>query len=159
MPQFTVSHLQDDRLEEILPLLRMAAPLATAGRWRDFVRWTASNDGGILAAVAGDGRPHGIAAYRIEESLIHGRTMRVDPMVTFEINRSAPVRAALCEALERLARARGCDGLAVAAASRGYADPQSPKAGAWASMAFKLDSVVLVKRLEPPRSTSAHVAQ
>lgn len=159
MSRFTVIHLQEERLDQTLPLVRMAAPLVTAERWRAFAAWLTGNGGGILAAFAGDERPHGIAAYRTEESPIHGRTLRVEPMVTFEINRSAPARAALCQALQLLALAKGCDCISIAAASRGYADPQCPKADSWAVLEFELDSVALVKRLEPPRPAPAVLAR
>lgn len=153
MTRFTVIHLQEDQLDQTLPLVRMAAPLVTGERWRRFARALADHGGGILAALAGDGRPHGVAAYRTEESLIHGSVLRVEPMVTFEINRSAPARAALCQGLELLALARGCDTVTIAAGSRGYADLQGTKAQAWASLGLELASVALAKRVdkaEPP---------
>lgn len=155
MSRFTVVHLREDRLDETLPLVRTAAPLVTAERWRRFARSLRDSDGGLLAAFDGDGRAHGVAAYRLEESLVHGRTLRVEPMVTFELSRSAPARAALCRALEFLALAKVCDSLIISAPSRGYADPQSPKAGAWASLDFDLASVALVKRLAPRRPAAA----
>lgn len=157
MSRFTVMHLQESRFDETLPLVRMSAPLVTLERWRQFTRWLCDNGGGVLAAFAGDGRPHGIAAYRADESLIHGRTLQVEPMVTFEINRSAPARATLCEALELLAAAKGCDSLIIATGSRGYADPQCAKAVAWASLGLEIVSVALAKRLNPVRSTSPAV--
>ena len=155
MSRFTVVHLHENRLDEALPLVRTAAPLVTAERWRQFSRSLRDSDGGILAAFAGDGRAHGVAAYRLEESLVHGRTLRVEPMVTFELSRSARARAALCQALELLALAKGCDSLIISTASRGYADPQSPKTGAWATLEFDLASVALVKRLAPRRPAAA----
>lgn len=149
MTGFTVVHLEEDRLDHTLPLVRMAAPLATAERWRQFARQRTENGGGILAAFAGDGRPHGIAAYLAEECLNEGRTLHVEPMVTFEINRSAPARAALCQALELLALAQRCDSLRIVTAGRGYADARSAKARAWASLGLDLGSIGFVKRLAP----------
>ncbi|MGZ8286187.1 MAG: hypothetical protein ACXW27_08750 [Allosphingosinicella sp.] len=155
MARFTVIHLQESRLDETLPLVRTAAPLVTAERWRQFARSLRDSGGGILAAFAGDGPAHGVAAYRLEESLVHGRTLRVEPMITFELSRSAPARAALCRALELLALDKECDSLIVSAASRGYADPKSPKTGAWATLDFDLASVALVKRLAPRQPAAA----
>ena len=147
MSRFMVIHLQEDRLDQALPLARMAAPLLTPEHWREFVRLLAKDDGGILAAIAGDGRTHGVAAYRIQQGLTYGRALRVEPMVTFEISRSAPARTALCDALELLALAKACDSLVIATSSRGYASPVSAKAAAWAPLGFDLASVELVKRL------------
>jgi hypothetical protein len=114
-------------------------------------------EGGVLAALAGDGRPHGIAAFRIEQGLVHGRTLKVEPMVTFEINRSSPVRAALCETLELLAVARRCETLLIANPCRGYADPAGAKAAAWAELGFELATVNLARRLVPVQATGLAV--
>ena len=149
MSQFTVIHLQRDRLDEALPLVRMAAPTATADQWRKFVGWLGRNDGGVLAAFAGDGRPHGIAAFRTEESLSLGRALHVEPMVTFELSRSAPARTALCQALELLAVARKCDNLVIVTGSRGYINAHCQKAAGWADLGLNITSVALTKPLEP----------
>ena len=149
MPRFTVIQVGADRLDSTLPLVRMAAPLTSARQWRRYVESLSAGGGGLLAAFARDTRPHGIAAYRIEDDLAHGRTLRVEPMVTFEINRSAPARTALCAALERLARAQGCACLTIATGSRGFADLHGMKAEAWAPLGFELGSVSLIKRLVP----------
>ena len=157
MHRFTVIHLQEREFDQALPLVRMAAPMATAERCREFACWLTANCGGIIAAFSGDERPHGIAAYRTEESLVHGLTLKVEPMVTFEINRSAPVRAALCQALELLGMAKGCERLLISTASRGYAESHSAKAGAWARLDFDLVSVDLAKRLEPRGRGAANI--
>jgi hypothetical protein len=151
---FTVIHLQENRLDETLPLVRMAAPLLSLERWQEFARWVTGNGGGILAAFVGEGRLHGIAAYRTEENLIQGRTLHVEPMVTFELDRSAPARTALCQALELLALARGCNILTIVTGSRGYANPNCLKAGAWAPLGFATASVALSKRVHAMRSAS-----
>ena len=158
MNRFTVTHLPEDRYNEALPLVRMAAPWTTAQSWRDFVRTLFAGTGGILAGFASDGRPHGIAAYCPDSSLLHGKVLRVEPLVTFEVNRAAPVRAALCEALEQLARAKGCEAILIAAASRGYAGIAGPKAITWGALGFEIRSVELVKRLttSPSAAEVAH---
>ena len=149
MTRFTVTHLPEDRFDVALPLVRMAAPLTTAQTWREFVRTLFAGTGGILAAFAGDGRPHGIAGYCPDVSLLHGKMLRVEPLVTFEISDSAPVRAALCEGLELLARAKGCSAIIISAASRGLVDLQNSKMRGWDSLGFGIASVDLVKRVEP----------
>ena len=158
MPRFSVIHLPLDRIDETLPIVRMAAPLLTAERWRRFARILDNCSGGTLAAVDGNGRPHGLAAYWVDESLVHGRVLRVEPMVTFEISGSAPVRAALCEALELLAQTKSCDSLVISTGSRGYADGDGEKARGWARLGLELAAVSLVKRLpaRPPSSPLHH---
>src|SRR5687768_4777486 len=99
MSRFTVIHLPEERLEETLPLVRLAAPLVTIEGWRSYGRFLREGGGDVLAAYAADGRAHGIAGYAIEESLTEGRTLRIQPMVTFELGPTAPARAALCQAL------------------------------------------------------------
>ena len=159
MTRFTVIHVGEDRIDETLPLVRMAAPLLSAERWRWCVGEAGRRGGGVLAAFAADGRPHGLAVYRTEESLIDGRMLRVEPIITFEINQSAPARSALCEALELLALAKGCDSLMVVTASRGYADPNCAKADAWARVGMDLACVGLVKRLDPAPSPALAAAR
>ncbi len=153
MSQFTVIHLQADRFDEAFPLVRMSAPNASLDQWRHFAGQLRTKDGGVLAALACDGRPHGLAVFRMEDGLGQGRTLKVEPMVTFELNRSAPVRSALCQALELLAGARGCETLVIAATSRGYANPNGSKAAAWAEFGLELTSVILTKRLIPAPAT------
>ena len=159
MGQFSLIHLEGDRLDEALPIVRMTAPMVTSARWRRYARYLAENDGGILAAFAGDGNPHGIAGYCVQKSLTEGRTLHVEPMVTCEISQSAPVRAALCEALETIASTKGCESLRIVAGSRGFVDAWSIKADNWASLDMELMSVALVKciepRLRPKRSSKA----
>lgn len=149
MPHFTIVNLQEDRYDVALPLVRMAAPLTTLQSWRAFVRTLFAGTGGIFAAIASDGRPHGIAAYCPDHALLHGRVLRVEPLVTFELHRSAPVRGALCGALETAARAKGCGTIMISTGHRGYADIQGPKAAAWAALGFEIASVHLIRRLDP----------
>lgn len=158
MSQFTVIHLQGDRLDEALPLVRMAAPTATVDQWRHFVGWLGRNDGGVLAAFAGDGRPHGIAAFRPEESLSLGRVLHVEPMVTFELSRSAPARTALCQALELLAVARAYENLVIVTGGRGYVNPHCQKAASWAGLGLDMTSVALAKPLRPSATQTPHLS-
>lgn len=150
--RFTAIHLSPTKLDEALPLARMAAPMLTAERWRRFAHILDTCSGGVLAAFADDGRPHGFAAYWVDDSLVHGRVLRVEPMVTFEIARAAPVRATLCRALEALATAKSCERLVISTASRGYADTQGAKSRAWASLGMEIGAVSLVKRIEARES-------
>ncbi|MGQ0589990.1 MAG: hypothetical protein ACT4N8_10755 [Sphingosinicella sp.] len=147
MTQFTVTHLDDDRLNEAYPLVRAAAPNVGPAQWRDYAGWLRWADGGVLAAFAAGSTLHGIAAYCRDDSLRYGRSLRVDMIVTFELGRTSPVRVALCEALEQLAREKHCDSLAVVMPSRGYSDPVGAKSEGWSALGFTLDSVCFRKAL------------
>lgn len=152
MPDFTVTHLDDDQLGEAYALVRAAAPDVSAERWHGFARMLRARDGGVLGAFAGDSTLHGIAAYRPETCLRGGLTLNVDALVTFELNRASPARAALCRALDLLGHALGCASVTVTMPGRGYADPASARARGWAGLGLALDSVVFKKNLAPTLS-------
>jgi hypothetical protein len=150
MTQFTVVNLPEDKYDVALPLVRMSAPLTTLHHWREFVRTLFAGTGGILGAFAADDRPLGIAAYCPDHTLLHGRVLRVEPLVTFEVNRAAPVRSALCETLEALARDKACEAIILSTGSRGLVDANGPKSAGWTGLGFDLASVDLVKRVDRP---------
>ena len=147
MVRFSVKHLQQDQFDAVYPLVRIAAPHLEADDWRHFARRLIAGEGGVLTVSAGDDQPHGVAIYRVDYSLRHGRTLEVELIVTFELKRQAPARAALCEMLELIALARDCNTLSLATASKGYAVVQSPKAEPWAALGLDVDSVVFTKCL------------
>ena len=147
MVWFSVKHLQEDQFDLVYPLVRIAAPQLEVDDWRHFARRLMAGDGGILTVSAGDERPYGVAVYRVDYSLRHGRTLQVELIVTFELKRQAPARAALCEMLELIALAKDCETLMLITASKGYAASNSPKADLWATLGLDVDSVVFTKRL------------
>jgi hypothetical protein len=67
----------------------------------------------VLVARAADGSIHGLATYESVERPDGGRLLGVGKLITFELNRKEPVRHALCEALDLLARGGGFDGVAL----------------------------------------------
>jgi GNAT superfamily N-acetyltransferase len=64
----------------------------------------------ILAAWRGD-VPIGLAGYRVEENLIHGRFIYVDDLVTIEAKRRSGVGARLLDAVAEEGRKLGCNRL------------------------------------------------
>ncbi len=64
----------------------------------------------ILAAWRGD-VPIGLAGYRVEENLIHGRFIYVDDLVTVEADRRSGIGARLLHAVAEEGRKLGCDRL------------------------------------------------
>ena len=150
MTSFTVTHLDAAAMADAYPMVRAAAGEVSAEQWRRYAEWLRNAQGGVLGAFAPDARLHGIAAYCRDDELRHGRTLRVDTIVTFELSCSAPARRALCQALEVLARERHCDRLTLALPSRGFADATSAKAASWSRLGFEVDSVMLSKKLDEP---------
>ena len=89
----------------------------------------------------------GVLSYRLGERMRHGLVLALDDFVTFELSQSAPGRASLLEAAEKLGRDLGCTGLELRIGAKGLADPKAPKAQGWAALGLELDSIVLVKPL------------
>ena len=147
MVWLSVKHLQEDQFDAVYPLVRIAAPQLEADDWRHFARRLMAGEGGVLTVSAGDERPYGVAVYRIDYSLRHGRTLQIELIVTFELKCQAPARAALCEMLELIALAKDCETLMLVTDSKGYAASHSPKADHWASLGLDVDSVIFTKRL------------
>ena len=148
MPRFTVSRLETEQIAEAFPLVRMAVPGIAPDGWSRYAANLAAAGGAMLGVFAGDSTLHGIGVYRIEDSL-RGRRLAVDAIVTFELNRAAPARAALVDALEGEAVRCGCASLALTLPAKGYVDTGSAKAQAWLDDGFAFDSVVVARPLEP----------
>jgi GNAT superfamily N-acetyltransferase len=64
-----------------------------------------------LLAAWHDSVPVGLAGYRLQENLIHGRFVYIDDLVVAESERRGRVGAALLEAVAAEARALGCERL------------------------------------------------
>ena len=115
MPRFTVDHLVTKQLDEAWPLVRMAGAHVEPSWWRTEAEEVVSRGGGVLAARAADGSIHGIATYEPDAC-----GLAVERLLTFELNRNAPCRQALCAALEILARARDCENVALPWSKQAY---------------------------------------
>ena len=154
MVRLTVSPLNDAQTAAALPLVRMVAPEIGRDQWLSHVARLRSRGGGVLGLFAFD-TLQGVAGWRPDDDLRSGRTLRVDPLVTVELTQAAPGRAALCEALERVARETGCSSLVLSVAERGYADPRSGKRAGWSALGFDLEAVTFSRRLGPQATTAA----
>lgn len=146
MPRFVASQVQSDQISAAFPLVRMAMPELDPGSWTRFVAGLAEHGGALLGVFAGDATLHGIAIYRIEESL-KGRRFVVDALVTFELIRAAPARSALMDALEREAVDCGCAALALSMPAKSWLGGTSTKAKAWLREGFALDTIILARPL------------
>jgi hypothetical protein len=150
MSHLSVTPLAIDRADQAFPLVRMVSAATSLTRWRAFAALRLGGNGGILAVTAGDDMIHGVAAYRLDQDLRHGRVLRVDLFATVELNQKAPARQALFEALETRAAAVGCDAICLTLPSKGYADADAARLKGWASIGLEIDAVNLVKALPPP---------
>ena len=163
MADFKVMHLWEAQFAEAYALVRTAVPGLAPDRWGEFARAMVRADGGVIGAYAGNGNLHAVAAYRPAQSLHCEQILWVEPLVTFELNESAPARTALCEALELLALAKGCDRLRVQMSSRGYVDGHNPKGKGWQRIGFDVESVTFDKAVngafQTPRSAAAAASQ
>ena len=120
MLHFTVQQLTRDQLPSAWPLVRAAGEILDLGRWVESGRKLMNKGGGILAVLTAEGAIHGVATFEPVEEVPRGKVLVVDTFATFELSRRAPVRAALCDALERLGAMLGCDAVAVSAQNRGF---------------------------------------
>lgn len=112
MSHFIVGDLQKEQLDEAWPVVRTSGLEANAEWWVHDAAELIERGGGVLAARAPDGSIHGIATYELVGKPPLAELLAVEILVTFELNRSAPARRTLCEALEQVATAFGCTGIA-----------------------------------------------
>lgn len=157
MTKFRIVHLGSEQIAASYSLVRTIAPEVSPERWQDFAEAAIGGNGGILGAYAGNDALHGVAVFRPDTCLYGGRALRVEPMVTLELDETSPVRAALCEALELVALARDCGKLMVSLFSRGYADPAGRKALGWLKLGMEIESVTFAKTLSPELAEPGNV--
>lgn len=146
MPDLQIISLGCDRLAEAYPLVRAAAQVGEE-QWQTYAHALLRDGGGILVVSAGEDCLHGLAAYREVASLRHGRSLQVEVIIAFELSRLGPVRKALVQALEELARARGCMCLTYTLAARGNGDPCSPGRASWEQLGLQMETIGFVREL------------
>ena len=147
MPIFSVVDMDENALSAAYPLIRTATPYVSAEQRLDYARKVRIR-GGLLGLMGPQSTLFGLLTYRCEESLCHGRIFVVDNFLTFELNRAAPGRQALCGAAEALARKQGCNAIELRLDSRGFAIDRSAKARSWLDLGHSLESVVFTKILD-----------
>lgn len=129
MLQLTAQDLTADHLTLAWPLVRTLSPETNVERWLAAARKLIDRGGGWVGVATEAGSLRGLASYEPVGSPA-GKILQVDAMVTFEVSRRAPVRRALCEALDRLATRLGCEAVAVKIANRGFLPEMPKKSGA-----------------------------
>ena len=119
MPEFRLSHLSPDQMDMAYGLVRIAMPETHLPEWQSYARSLLGSGGAVLALTAPDGTIHGLASYMPEPSLRHGKVLRVDTFIAFELSRRAPARKALCDGLQATAEELGCSTVMYALDRRG----------------------------------------
>ena len=159
MVRFTAGKLSQDDAASVYALVRTALPEVGLEQWLRFFLWLKEQDGGVLAVEAGGSTPVGMAAYRPDRSLRHGHMLKVELLVAFELHRSAPVRAALIEALEQIAEELGCESLGLALPRRASGDAGERAVASWEELGHAPDCLLLVRPLPRTKGvpTETHV--
>ena len=147
MPIFSVVDIDEKLFDAAYPLVRTVAPGVSVEQWSIHARKVRMR-GGLLGLIGAENALFGFLTYRNEESLRHGRIFRIDIFVTFELNRAAPGRKALCEAAEALARKQGCTAIEIRIDSRGFAEGGTARTQGWLNLGHSLEAVVFTKSLE-----------
>ncbi|MEZ1317992.1 GNAT family N-acetyltransferase [Pseudomonas fluorescens] len=92
-------------------LIRQLRPrLTDPGQWLDAYKRQAAGGYRVLLLVHDD-VPQGLAGFRLQENLIHGRFLYVDDLVTDATLRGAGLGKRLLDALTGIARDSQCDHL------------------------------------------------
>ena len=146
MPIFSVVDIDEKLFGATYPLVRAVAPEVSAEQWSIYARKVRMR-GGLLGLIGAENALFGLLTYRNEENLRHGRIFHIDNFFTFELNRVAPGRLALCAAAEALARKQGCTAIEIRLDSRGYADGGMAKSQGWLNLGHSLDAVLFTKLL------------
>ena len=147
MPIFSVVDMDEKLFDAAYPLVRAVAPGVSVEQWSVHARKVRMR-GGLLGLIGAENALFGLLTYRNEESLRHGRIFHIDNFVTFELNRAAPGRKALCEAAEALARKQGCTAIEIRLDSRGFAEGSTARTQGWLNLGHSLEAVVFTKSLE-----------
>ncbi len=99
----TIEPLSEDRVQEAWPVLLMSRACVLKDWWESEATALIRRGGGILVARAGNAAIHGLATYEWIDRPGKARLLAVDRLVTFELNRSQPTKAALRDCLEYIA--------------------------------------------------------
>lgn len=113
MTHFVVENLKRDQLLDAWPVVRMSTAEVHPEWWINDAKLLIGRGGGVLAARGPDCRVHGIATYEPVKDRYRGKILAVEELITFELSTKAPARRALCDALDDLSLALGCDGIAL----------------------------------------------
>ncbi len=165
MTQLKVRPLSAACINQAFPLIQTALPGVTLAAWRDFAAALISGtdaqgdapgdargdarEGGILAVADERNYIAGLCSYRVVPDLFHGRLLDAGHFLAFDLLDRRPVAEALAEALEVLARERGCAAVHTHLPYRTAAptEPGDGLSGLLAARGHRVESLGLCKRL------------
>ncbi len=117
---YTVKHLSLDCVARAYPLLQSVDGDLSLEKWEKYAagRLTPGTSAsrahtGIVAVENSEGYLEGLFGYRIDTDLKLGLTLQCENLVALALVKPEPVFAVLMEAMESLARKRGCKALQV----------------------------------------------
>lgn len=118
--RYTVKHLPLDSVARAYPLLQSVDGDLSLEKWKKYAadRLTPETSAsraltGIVAVENSQGYLQGLFGYRIDMDLKWGLTLQCENLVALALVKPEPVFAVLMEAMESLARKRGCKALHV----------------------------------------------
>jgi hypothetical protein len=114
-----IEHMTPEQLPDAWLLIHASGLQPSAQWWLSEAKRLINNDRRVLAARAPDGLVHGLVLYRIVGDERVGKRLSVESIITLELSHSAPVRRALCDALDELSLTLECDGIDVVEAQVG----------------------------------------
>ncbi len=165
MTRFKIRPLSAESVTQAYALIQTALPEVTLAAWRDFAAALMSGpdargdapggargdarEGGILAVADRRNYIAGLCSYRVVPDLVHGRLLDAGHFLAFDLLDRRPVAEALAEALEVLARERGCAAVHTHLPYRTAAptEPGNGLSGLLAARGHRVESLGLCKRL------------
>ncbi len=152
---YTVRHLSLDEVERAYPLVQSAAGGLSLENWETYAAGRLASGvvaprahSGIVAVENAEGYLQGLFGYRVDTDLRCGLTLQCENLIALAMIKSDPVIAALVEAMESLARMRGCQALHVTIQQPGAGTTgHGPKVLKGAGLSA--ETVGFCKRLEP----------
>ena len=154
MPDLRIFPLEGPQVDLAFSLLRSATDI-TPEQWRSFADELIAAGGGIVAAEADNGCLHGLAVYRRLGTLRHGHALQVELLVAYELSRQAPVRKALCAALEEIARDSDCRAIVFTSPARSQVEANLARQAGWEEMGATMATVDFVRHLSAGRKPAA----
>jgi hypothetical protein len=151
--ELKIRPLSAKRIAQAFPLIQTALPEVTLAAWRGFAAALMSGaddrEGGILAVSDEHDYIAGLCSYQVVPDLVHGRLLDTDHFVAFDLLDRRPVAEALAEAVEALARKRGCSAVHTHLPQRNAAPPEpgNDLAELLAARGHRIENLDLCKRL------------
>ncbi|MHB1302574.1 MAG: hypothetical protein ACYCZB_03745 [Acidiphilium sp.] len=130
---FVVEPMTARQIGPSYPIIQITMPRVSRADWQRFARRTIAATPahrGILVIRRRERLyPSGLACYRCETDLSHGRILTARPLAAIDILNTVPLLHGLVEGLVTIAQAHDCRALRVAMASGGVIVPLSATIG------------------------------